>query len=440
MVHEASPCSGLGLEAGQDIVVEVAGRPFLVEEELPPKGVTPSFIALIRSSEDRPLTLTVHNTRTRKDREVTVSPGRLWQAASGKKGGGLLGMQIKFMGNCVPEKRDDDTIPTHHDDDITVPGGEARALSRSAYQVQVVHTDSPASGLGLVADEDFIVAADGRAFSVREETGAVPGLIAMTRLHEDRPLPLTVHHAPTRKDRDVIIIPSKRWHDDSHANRGLLGMKIQFRENSVAEPKRAVRQDVEAGGGGDAVWDDTTIATHEHHGLMEDSIESSAGMGLALSGAESMPFAPKRFASLPKPQMVIPDGHVPDMPEGDNPFSFQTAVRSKNVQLLLSLVPVEDTKQEQAAKRLQVDDLFSHPSVTPPPTSFGALSNTSSHPDATTLPPRRPCYAAGANATCWWLVTAATSTCDSNLYLMSLLQRDTHSHANVHPTRPLTGT
>lgn len=356
-VHDESPCSGLGLEAGRDIVVEVAGRPFVVEEELPPKGVTPSFLALIRSSEDKPLLLTVYNTTTRAEREVTILPGRHWHAASGKRSGGLLGMQIKFMGNCVPEKRDDDTIPTHNHDDSTVPGGEGRELSRSAYQVQIVHADSPASGLGLEAEEDFIVAADGRGFSVREETGAVPGLIAMIRLHEDRPLALTVHHVPTQKDRNIIIIPTKRWHDNGHSNRGLLGMKIQFREKCVPESRRGGRQEV-AGGGGDAVWDDTTITSHAQNGLMGDSIESSTDMamdmGMGLSGAEAMPMAPTRCAPLPKPQMVIPDGQMPDMPDGDNPFSFLTAVRSNNVQLLLSMVPVEDTKEVQAAKRLQV--------------------------------------------------------------------------------------
>jgi hypothetical protein len=404
-VHAESPCSGLGLKVGHDIVVEVAGRPFVVEEELPPKGSTPNFLALIRSSEDKPLILTVYNTTTRTEREVTILPGRHWHAASGKQDGGLLGMQIKFMGNCVPDKRDDDTIPTHNHDDSTVPGGEGRELSRSAYQVQIIHADSPASGLGLEAEEDFIVAADGREFSVREETGAVPGLIAMIRLHEDRPLALTVHHVPSRKDRDIIIIPTKRWHDDSHSNRGLLGMKIQFREKCVPECRRDGRQEVEAGGDGDAVWDDTTIASHAQHGLMGDSIDNSTGvamdMGMGLSGAESMPIAPTRLASLPKQQMVIPDGQMPAMPDGDNPFSFLNAVRSKNVQLLLSMVPVEDTKEVQAAKRLQVitpslTSLFLPCTCQLPCTSVNFLRHSPLTPPPT--PPCHPNPAAAAQA------------------------------------------
>lgn len=80
---------------------------------------------MIEDSEDKPLELTIFNTKNRETRRVVCQPNRRWGGA------GLLGMTIKF-----------DTFEDAED---------------SVFHVLEVEPNSPASKAGLLPFDDFIL-------------------------------------------------------------------------------------------------------------------------------------------------------------------------------------------------------------------------------------------------------------------------------------------
>eukprot|EP01042_Synura_sphagnicola_P036209 gene36209-46333_t len=81
-VQAQSPSSYCGLVSYFDFIVAANGIPL--------KTVDTTFISIIKSSEEKPLTLTIYNYKNRSLRDVVMVPSRKWP------GEGMVGATIRF--------------------------------------------------------------------------------------------------------------------------------------------------------------------------------------------------------------------------------------------------------------------------------------------------------------------------------------------------------
>lgn len=81
-VQSHSPASYTDLVAHFDFIVAA--------NNIPLQTLDTTFIEIIKASEDKPLTLTIYNTKNHTLREVVVVPTRKWP------GEGMLGATIRF--------------------------------------------------------------------------------------------------------------------------------------------------------------------------------------------------------------------------------------------------------------------------------------------------------------------------------------------------------
>jgi hypothetical protein len=104
--------------------------------------------------------------------------------------------------------------------------------------VESIHPESPAAQLGLVAGADYIVQANGGAFSMESELptdpAETPAFIGLVRKFQDKPLKISIYSSTTLKDRVVTIKPSRKW--PGGETKGLLGMKVKFMGASLPVP------------------------------------------------------------------------------------------------------------------------------------------------------------------------------------------------------------
>jgi len=282
-VAEGSPAAKAGLVEKVDFIVAAKDIPVPNDKMEAMKGDT-SFNSIVKKHEGKALSLTVFNSETKTDRKVTLTPSKRWEGAKGD----LVGMKPRFAkagitaqkmldnkNNKATKKKAASEPETDGADDAkegesaksakgaleakekaAAKGGESKSdakrdakgntplppppAMRSGYLVESIHPESPAAQLGLVAGADYIVQANGGAFSMESELPTdpadTPRFIALTRKFQDKPLKISIYSSTTLKDRVATIKPSRKW--PGGETKGLLGMKIKFNAGSVpSEPK-----------------------------------------------------------------------------------------------------------------------------------------------------------------------------------------------------------
>lgn len=174
-VQSQSPASYTGLVAYFDFIVAANGVPL--------KTLDTTFIGLIKSSEERPLTLTIYNCKNHSVREVVLVPSRRWP------GEGLLGATIRF-----------DTFAEAED---------------HVVHVLEVEQNSPAEIAGLQPLTDYLLGTAEKSF---RDTDI---LFSELREHLERPVEFFVYNSVSDEVRVVVLMPSEDW-----GGEGILGASV----------------------------------------------------------------------------------------------------------------------------------------------------------------------------------------------------------------------
>lgn len=163
-VQDNSPGQKAGLEAFFDFIVAIGNTRLNQDND--------TLKDLLKSGVERPLSMTVYNSKSQSVREVSIVPSNTWG------GQGLLGVSIRF---CSFE-----------------------GANENVWHVLEVHPNSPAELAGLRAFTDYIIGAD----SVLHES---EDLFTLIEAHEARPLKLYVYSSETDSCREVTITPNSNW-------------------------------------------------------------------------------------------------------------------------------------------------------------------------------------------------------------------------------------
>lgn len=175
-VQENSPGSHAGLEAFFDFIVAVGNTRLDQDND--------TLKELLKSNVEKPIKMTVYNSKTQTVRDVNITPSTMWG------GQGLLGVSIRF---CSFE-----------------------GANENVWHVLDVQPQSPADIAGLRANNDYIIGAD----SVLHES---EDLFALIEAHEGRPLKLYVYNVEVDGCREVTITPNGAW-----GGEGSLGCGIGY--------------------------------------------------------------------------------------------------------------------------------------------------------------------------------------------------------------------
>lgn len=175
-VQENSPGYHAGLEAFFDFIVAVGNTRLDQDND--------TLKDLLRANAEKPIKITVFNTKMQTIRDVMITPSNMWG------GQGLLGVSIRF---CSFE-----------------------GANENIWHILDVHPQSPADIAGLQAHSDYIIGAD----SVLHES---EDLFALIEAHEGRPLKLFVYNLDTNRCREVTITPNGAW-----GGEGSLGCGIGY--------------------------------------------------------------------------------------------------------------------------------------------------------------------------------------------------------------------
>lgn len=139
---------------------------------------------ILKQHTEKPIELTVYNSKTQTVRQTTVVPSEMWG------GQGLLGVSIRF---CSFD-----------------------GASQHVWHVVSVQPNSPASIAGLQSDSDYILGAE----SVLNQAD---DLIALVQANEGKPLKLYVYNVDTDVVREVSLTPNSAW-----GGEGCLGCDIGY--------------------------------------------------------------------------------------------------------------------------------------------------------------------------------------------------------------------
>jgi|EP01046_Picozoa_sp_COSAG06_P020000 hypothetical protein len=178
-VHSGSPCDQARLEVFFDFIVKA--NEVLLDRE------SDAFMAIIRSSQEQQLRLTVYSVKTNSTRDVTITPSNNWGGAN--KPPGTLGATIRF---------DHVQSPDEH-----------------AWHVLDIHSNSPAALAGLHAHVDYILSAVDLIF---KDEGDLEYVISRM---VNKPVEFYVYSVSTDSVREVSITPNPSWGGD-----GMLGCDI----------------------------------------------------------------------------------------------------------------------------------------------------------------------------------------------------------------------
>ena len=178
-VHSGSPCAAAGLDVFFDFVVKA--------NEVALDRESDAFMAIIKSSQDQQLRLTVYSVKTNSARDVTITPSDRWGGAN--KPPGTLGATIRF---------DQIQSPDEH-----------------AWHVLDIHPNSPASLAGLCAHTDYILSAVDLIFRDEGDLEYV-----LSRMLNKR-VEFYVYSVASDSVREVSITPNPSWGGD-----GMLGCDI----------------------------------------------------------------------------------------------------------------------------------------------------------------------------------------------------------------------
>uniref|UniRef100_A0A0K0E1R1 GRASP55_65 domain-containing protein n=1 Tax=Strongyloides stercoralis TaxID=6248 RepID=A0A0K0E1R1_STRER len=175
-VQPNSPGEAAGLEPFFDFIVAI-GNTRLDKDNDTLKRVLEDHI-------ERPLELTVYNSKTQTVRQTQITPSNVWG------GQGKLGVSIRF---CSFE-----------------------GANENVWHVISVKPNSPASQAGLISDTDYILGAE----SVLNQAD---DLIALVQANEGKPVKLYVYNVKQDNVREVILTPNSNW-----GGEGCLGCDIGF--------------------------------------------------------------------------------------------------------------------------------------------------------------------------------------------------------------------
>ncbi|GMT29024.1 hypothetical protein PFISCL1PPCAC_20321, partial [Pristionchus fissidentatus] len=175
-VQENSPGQHAGLEPFFDFIVAI-GQARLDKDN-------DTMREILKQHVDRPVELTVYNSKTQTVRQTQMTPSQNWG------GQGLLGVSIRF---CSFD-----------------------GASQHVWHVLTVQPNSPASIAGLQTQVDYILGAE----SVLNQAD---DLIALVQANEGKPLKLYVYNVDSDVVREVSLTPNSAW-----GGEGCLGCDIGY--------------------------------------------------------------------------------------------------------------------------------------------------------------------------------------------------------------------
>ncbi|CAI4225250.1 unnamed protein product [Auanema sp. JU1783] len=175
-VQENSPGQVAGLEPFFDFIVSIGNARLDKDND--------TMKEILKQHVERPIELTVYNSKTQTVRQTTVTPSQMWG------GQGLLGVSIRF---CSFD-----------------------GASQHVWHVLSVQSNSPASIAGLQSDTDYILGAE----SVLNQAD---DLIAHVQANEGKPLKLYVYNVDSDIVREVTLTPNSAW-----GGEGCLGCDIGY--------------------------------------------------------------------------------------------------------------------------------------------------------------------------------------------------------------------
>ena len=175
-VQENSPGAKAGLEAYFDFIVAVEGTRLNKDDS--------TLRNMLQSNENKPLKMTVYNSKRNDSRVVELTPTSLWG------GNGLLGVSIRFC--------------------------SFQGANENVWHVLEVMPGSPAAIAGLQSDVDFIIGSE-----VMLSDG--DDFFALVESHDGKPLKLFVYNTVTDGCREIEITPNSNW-----GGEGALGCGIGY--------------------------------------------------------------------------------------------------------------------------------------------------------------------------------------------------------------------
>jgi len=175
-VQHGSPGHKAGLQAFFDFVVAMGDTKLSQDNEV--------LKELLRSNKDKPINLTIFNSKTQSFRNVDLVPSQDWG------GQGLLGVSIRY---CSFE-----------------------GANENVWHVLDIDANSPASLSGLNQMTDYIIGAE----TVLNDSEEFFNLI---ETHDGQTLKLYVYNIETDSCREVTITPNSSWGGD-----GLIGCGIGY--------------------------------------------------------------------------------------------------------------------------------------------------------------------------------------------------------------------
>ncbi|KHJ94543.1 hypothetical protein OESDEN_05523, partial [Oesophagostomum dentatum] len=175
-VQDNSPGQAAGLEPFFDFIVSIGNTRLDKDND--------TMKEILKQHIEKPIELTVYNSKTQTVRQTTVVPSELWG------GQGLLGVSIRF---CSFD-----------------------GASQHVWHVVSVQPNSPASIAGLQSNTDYILGAE----SVLNQAD---DLIALVQANEGKPLKLYVYNVDSDVVREVSLTPNSAW-----GGEGCLGCDIGY--------------------------------------------------------------------------------------------------------------------------------------------------------------------------------------------------------------------
>ncbi|KAL1242379.1 Golgi reassembly-stacking protein [Trichinella spiralis] len=156
--------STAGLETFFDFIVAVGNQRLDKDND--------SLREILKQHVERPLEITVYNSKTQTIRQTQITPSESWG------GQGLLGVSIRF---CSFE-----------------------GASQNVWHVLDVQHNSPAAIAGLRSNSDYILGSDSVLNNADD-------LFSLVEANEGKPLKLYVYNVETDAVREVTLIPNVAW-------------------------------------------------------------------------------------------------------------------------------------------------------------------------------------------------------------------------------------
>jgi len=175
-VQDNSPGQVAGLEPFFDFIISIGSKRLDTDDE--------SFKEILKQHVDKPLELTVYNSKSQTVRQTQIIPSTNWG------GQGILGVSIRF---CSFE-----------------------GANQNVWHIISVQPNSPASQAGLIGDSDYVLGAE----SVLQQAD---DLISLVQANIGKPVKLYVYNVDCDNVREVSLVPNDAWGGD-----GCLGCDIGY--------------------------------------------------------------------------------------------------------------------------------------------------------------------------------------------------------------------